>query len=816
MIVQWAKTLQRSPIGDVYRFFKKIKGRIHKYRMLRWVYPRIYAKYARQPVDENKVVFIEIRLPEITNSFKLLYDEIVRGYTYEVHAHFLRNTFVPAKEYEQRCRDMVRDIATAKYVFVNEASNVVSCVPMRPETVVTQTWHGCGAFKKFGFSTAELIFGATRKEMLKFPFYKNYTHVTLSSPEISWAYEEAMNLSDRKEVLKPIGTSRTDVFYDPAFIRHSYDKLHHIMPESVGKKVILYAPTFRGRVAKGQAPDMLNVEMFRESLGEEYVLLMKYHPLVRKPPVVPASCAAFAQDFTDAMSIEELLSVSDICISDYSSLVFEYSLFEKPMIFFSYDLSEYFDWRGFYYDYDELTPGPVFRTNLEMIDYIRHIDERFDKQRVVDFRNKFMSACDGHATERIMQLVFGDSLEAHRREAPLEGEFHMVPDACQLYSQQEQEWKQLEEAGRNFRKQYRTYAQQPVQDNQIVLLYEHHMGATLERMQKELTLREGVHVIAADASLEQAENGSVLRDIAQARYLVLETTCTLVNLLHIREETQVVQLWDKGFPFQKFGYSTRAVMGGLKDRELAAVPLHGRYDLVPVASEALVDIYRDAFRVKDPKSVQPLGAASTDVLFDAEFRRKAQEKLYQVFPAAKGKKLIVYLPSARYTLTRPKQWVFIDHMYMNEYLGKEYTVVYYSDMGNDAGKKQKPKLAKYYTEFLHDATEEMTVTELMAIADVMIGDYREEIFAFAATGRPVFLYAPDYRTYFYQAETYETYEDVAPGPIFSDSKQLTHAIAALEQYDYGRLRAFQQRYLTACDGHAIERIVDKMLRCPVK
>lgn len=812
MIVQWAKKLQRGPIGDVYRLLKKVKNRIHKYRMLRWVYPRTYAKYAKQPVNENKVVFIEIRLPGLTNSFKLLYDEIVKNYTYEVHSHFLRNTFVPRKEYEQRCREMMQDIATAKYVFVNEGSNVVSCIKVRPETIVTQTWHGCGAFKKFGFSTADLIFGDTRAEMNRFPFYKNYTNLTLSSPEIAWAYEEAMNLSDRKEVIKPIGTSRTDVFYDQTFIQHAYDKLHHVMPESVGKKVILYAPTFRGRVAKAQAPDMLNVEMFRESLGEDYVLLMKYHPLVRKPPVIPADCQAFAQDLTDAMSIEELLSVSDICISDYSSLVFEYSLFEKPMIFFSYDLSEYFDWRGFYYDYNELTPGPVFKTNLEMIDYIQHIEERFDKQRVVDFRNKFMSACDGHATERIMELVFGDSMAQHRRPIPLEGEFHMVPNADVLYSDEEKRLNTLHEAKKTCRKQYREYAQQPVQENKVVLLYETEMGITLARMEQELQRREGLTVTAADVSLNKLPGAETMREIAAAQYIVLAAECTLVSLLNLREETKVVQLWDKSFPFRKFGYSTRAVIGGLRDRELEIAPLHGRYDLVPVASDEFVDIYRDAFRVKDAQSVQPLGAASTDVLFDEDFRRRALEKLYQVFPEAKEKKLIFYLPSARYTLTRPKKWVFIDHMYMNEYLGKDYAVVYYNDTADETLRKQKPKLAKYYTEFLHDATEEMTITELMAIADIMIGDYREEIFTFAATERPVFLYAPDYRTYFYQADTYYAYEDIAPGPVFSDGQELTRAIADLSSYDFEKLRAFRQKYLTNCDGHSVERIVDAMLR----
>jgi len=110
-------------------------------------------------------------------------------------------------------------------------------------------------------------------------------------------------------------------------------------------------------------------------------------------------------DITKDLDIEQLLCVSDICISDYSSLIFEYSLFERPMIFYAYDLDNYFDWRGFYYNYDELTPGPIVTSTEEIIDYIQNLDTRFDKAEVHAFREKFMSACDGHATDRIVELV---------------------------------------------------------------------------------------------------------------------------------------------------------------------------------------------------------------------------------------------------------------------------------------------------------------------------------------------------------------------------------------------------------------------------
>lgn len=400
------KTAGYRALRKGYRACRKRIRKIYRYKMLRKHYPGLYKKYAAQPVNQNKVVFIEVREKAISDSFSLLYRRVLETGKYEVHTHFLRSGFSKRKDYQRACEAMITDIADAGYIFLNESSDVIAALPMRDETIVTQLWHGCGAFKKFGMSTAELIFGDDRKTLEKYPYHGNYTYVTVSAPEVIWAYEEAMSLQNQKGVVVPTGISRSDVFYDTAAKQAAKEKLLRLVPQAKDKKVILYAPTFRGRVAKAKTPDKLDIAAFGDALGEDYVLLFKLHPFVKKRTAIPEGYENFAFDCTDAMSIEELLFVADICISDYSSLVFEYSLFEKPMLFFAFDLDNYYDWRGFYYDYKEFVPGPIHTTTGEMIEYILHVDERFDKKQVQDFRNKFMSACDGHATERIMKMVF--------------------------------------------------------------------------------------------------------------------------------------------------------------------------------------------------------------------------------------------------------------------------------------------------------------------------------------------------------------------------------------------------------------------------
>ena len=395
--------------NGIKKLYWQTRKKVGQILMFRIVFPLGYKHYIKgKKIKRKKAVFVEVRFDEITDSFRLVYDRM-KADGFDIHEQFIENIKPGKWGYIKRCLRMLEDISDAHYVFLNDACNVTSCIPLRKGTKIYQLWHACGAFKKFGMSTAGLIFGDNRKSLEKYPNYGNLSYVTVSSPEVIWAYEEAMNLKDTKTQVVATGVSRTDVFYDQHFIEQSKAAVYSVCPAAENKKIILYAPTFRGRVAKAESPDCLDIPAMKRALGDEYVLLIKHHPFVKQPPVVPEDCADFAMDVTKSLEIDQLLCASDVCVSDYSSLIFEYSLFERPMIFFAYDLDDYFDWRGFYYNYDELTPGPVVQETEEIIDYIRHLDARFDQAQVHAFKEKFMSSCDGHATDRIMALVYAET-----------------------------------------------------------------------------------------------------------------------------------------------------------------------------------------------------------------------------------------------------------------------------------------------------------------------------------------------------------------------------------------------------------------------
>ncbi len=388
------------------RLYRKTVGFLYKMATLKFIYPMAYRREtAKQPLNGKKVVFLEMRMGQITDSLELIYRALEKDGSYQLRVCSIGDGLVPAAEQYKNSLAALKEMASAKYIFLDDSSALISSIRPRSGVKIIQVWHACGAFKKFGFSTAEKKFGGSYRELTRFPLHKNFTYVTVSSPEVVWAYAEAFHMEDRKQDILPIGISRTDIFFDRQAMEAAREKLHRLMPEAGDKKIILYAPTFRGRVKRAKSPKKLDILQMQQELGDAYVLLCKHHPFVKKRPKIPEECENFARDMTEQMSIEELLMVSDICISDYSSLIFEYSLYERPMIFFAYDLEDYGDWRGFYYNYEEMTPGPICRTTEEIIAYIQDIDTLFDRQRVKAFREKFMSACDGHATERVLELM---------------------------------------------------------------------------------------------------------------------------------------------------------------------------------------------------------------------------------------------------------------------------------------------------------------------------------------------------------------------------------------------------------------------------
>ena len=379
-------------------------------RVVKEELPEIYNEAAKAPVEEKIVIMDKGHCPGASSAYigKVLE---AQG-KYKVVYMGLSIRRVTEIKFWESVKDFVREAATAKAIFISTANDYLSFIDLRPETKLIQLWHAVGMFKKVGYSTLESkAFGPNAKYREEFNQYRNYSYVTIAAPEQAWIFEHAMHISRDSGILAPVGISRTDQFYDPEYKQRSLDMLHEECPKTKGKKIIVYAPTFRGTVNDAKAPDVLDIRKMAETLSDEYVLLIKHHDVCKgdRKPLPKDLEDDFVYDMNDIgkrrVGIERLLAIADVCITDYSSVAFEYSLMEKPIIFFAYDLEDYIDERGMYFKYDDITPGPICKTTDQIIDYVKALPGSFDKQEVIDFKNKYVNMCDGHATERTIALI---------------------------------------------------------------------------------------------------------------------------------------------------------------------------------------------------------------------------------------------------------------------------------------------------------------------------------------------------------------------------------------------------------------------------
>ncbi len=185
-----------------------------------------------------------------------------------------------------------------------------------------------------------------------------------------------------KEFLK-FGYPRTDILYTKNNAKDIED-IKKRMGLPLDKKIILYAPTWRG---ENKDDLMLDIKSLKESLSDEYILILRLHHFVSKNIVKPND-DDFIYDLSEYGSIEELYLISDILITDYSSVMFDYAILNRPIILFTYDYEEYKNkLRGVYVDIEEESPGKIVYTSKELEEAIININQIEEETK--DLRRKF-------------------------------------------------------------------------------------------------------------------------------------------------------------------------------------------------------------------------------------------------------------------------------------------------------------------------------------------------------------------------------------------------------------------------------------------
>lgn len=371
----------------------------------------IYNKYFKEPVDKKMVFFESFFGKAYSGNPKYIYETMLemgldKEYTFVWAYSGEDKSIIPGnpiivERFEPG--DYYKYLALSKY-WVN---NIIFPIhKKRKENVYLQTWHGT-PLKRLGF---DITIPGPEVEGRR-NFYhesRNWDYLISSNAYSSEIFERAFKFN---KTFLEMGYPINDIFFrdNDQFIRDLKSQLN--IPSD--KKIILYAPTWKDDEQNESWEHYFNLEIDLERLynkfSDEYVILLKMHHLVSENLVIDEKMKDFAIDLSGYDDIQELYILSDILITDYSSVFFDYAHSRRPILFFVPDLAHYINnVRGLYLDMKDELPGPLIMNNDDLIEVISNIDQVSAEyaERYDEFYERFCSLCTGKSGENIVKKVF--------------------------------------------------------------------------------------------------------------------------------------------------------------------------------------------------------------------------------------------------------------------------------------------------------------------------------------------------------------------------------------------------------------------------
>ena len=392
---------------------QKIKDYIKKFTIL-----PIYWFFRKLPVINDLIIFESNVGRNYSGNPKHIYEEMIRqGLDNKLQFIWILedlNTKIPGRTKKiRRSRIMYYYyMARAKiWVFdTREPSHIFK----RDQGYYIQTWHGT-PLKKLGMDLDDVFMsGGGDIESYKRNIYRDTRKwdFLLSQNEFSTdIFKNAFAFSEEPSKFKEIwtyGYPRDDILTN----KNTLEEMNRIKEElgiPKGKKILLYAPTWRDneyhRRSMYKFVTAMDFDLLNEKLSEDYVIIVKYHYLVVED-IDWSDYEGFVYTFKAETDIADLYLISDMLITDYSSVMFDYSILNRPMFFFMYDLESYRDeLRGFYFDILKEIPGPISKTTEELISDIERYDPSTYEEKYRAFRDKFNKMDDGKASQRVINRI---------------------------------------------------------------------------------------------------------------------------------------------------------------------------------------------------------------------------------------------------------------------------------------------------------------------------------------------------------------------------------------------------------------------------
>lgn len=361
-------------------------------------FARCYQRRIGSELIPNRVVFLSERRLDLNGNLHRVMEGLKSHDGLEIILLQKEKTVSNLSFHE--LKQIAETIAQARMIILDDFYPQLHALEIREDTKVIQLWHACGAFKTFGFTRMDKPGWAPQQSKN----HRCYNYTFVSGERIRSIYSEAFGLPI--EHVLTLGVPRTDVFFSEEYRQSIRQSLYQKYPTLQHKKVVLIAPTFRGDGNRDAyyPVERLSLDYLCRQLPEEYVFVTKMHPFVKNRFEYEDRNSHRILDLSVGENINDLLFITDILVTDYSSVVFEAALMNIPMVFYSYDMEEYMRNRDVYYDYEHFVPGPIVRNQEELSEKL--LEAEGDSEKMHRFKDIFLDALEGDSTEKISNFIY--------------------------------------------------------------------------------------------------------------------------------------------------------------------------------------------------------------------------------------------------------------------------------------------------------------------------------------------------------------------------------------------------------------------------
>lgn len=393
----------------ILRFIKKMAGIV-----IRVCYQLTY-KFVS--IDDRLVIFISFHGRGYSDNPRAIYEQMKKDEKFKdyrfiwfVKNHKQKNIEIPGAEIKEYFSfPYFYYLSKAKYWVINCKMPKYIC--KKDEQVYLQTWHGT-PLKRLGhdiIAPKDATFyrsGATFEEMCESYDIDVARYNYMISPNKFCTEVFQTSFGINRERLIETGYPRNDFITNAT--KEDVVSLKKKFKLPLDKKIVLYAPTWRDNsyVASGYTFELkADFHAWKEVLRDDYVVVFKPHYLIINKYENDHSLDGFLYSMSAETEINELYVLSDVLITDYSSVFFDYSVLNRPIYFYMYDLEEYRgELRGFYLDiYSEL-PGQIYEDEISMLNAVR--EGQYDYSFLETFNDRFNSEQTGNCAQKVIDIVF--------------------------------------------------------------------------------------------------------------------------------------------------------------------------------------------------------------------------------------------------------------------------------------------------------------------------------------------------------------------------------------------------------------------------